>query len=155
MSCILGIDPGKSGAVCVLDNSDNEVSLHFWPLGDFDFWHFHEMIKDYRPKHIFIEKAQSMPKQGIASTFSYGMNFGKIIGWIEATEIPFTMITPREWTKELHRGIVGVDPKAKSAEAVQRLFPVLDMNKIAKTKPIRSGMIDALLIAEYGRRIFK
>lgn len=155
---IFGIDPGKEGAIAIrsMRSCVGEIpteTFHHMLLKDMTFQDFRKLWLDHAPKHIFIEKAQAMPRQGVVSMFNYGMGQGKILGWIEALEIPHTLIHPRTWCKEMHAGCTGQDAKTKSAQAVRRLFPTAEIKVNGKTP--HKGLIDAYLIMEYGRRNFK
>ncbi len=144
---IWGIDPGKEGAIVILGP---EMKPEKFLLSNIEFLDFVRLMARYNIDHIFLEKAQSMPKQGVVSMFNYGIGQGRLIGWIEALSIPYTLIAPKTWTKEMHVGCTGKDSKTKSAQAARRLFPQVDTKLGNKTN--HKGVIDALLIAEYGRR---
>lgn len=149
---IMGIDPGLEGAIAILCIDESPV-IHLLKQIHYDF--FQNITSTYRPNHIYIEKAQAMPKQGVSAMFNYGMGFGRLLGWIEARSIPYTMVPPQTWTKEIHRGCTGKDSKAKSLQAVQRLFPTAELKPTERCRKPHMGLVDALLIAEYGRRIFR
>lgn len=153
--CVVGIDPGKHGAVALLCNDPETTDL--WTMdelttGSKGLW---GILNESGVLHAYIEKAQAMPHQGVTSMFTYGTGFGKILGWCEATETPYTLIPPKVWTHEMHKGCTGTDPKSKSLQAVRRLFPTVSLKATDHSTKPHSGYIDALLIAEYGRRIFK
>ena len=104
-------------------------------------------------KHCILEKSQAMPKQGVSSTFKFGRNFGIIEGTLSALGIPFTLVRPTEWCKVIHEGTkAGGDPKARSRMAVSRLFPNVDLKASDRCRIQHEGMVDAILLAEYGRR---
>jgi len=103
-----------------------------------------------QPVHVFIEKVSAMPGQGVSSMFKFGRGFGNIEAMIAAFELPFTMIHPKTWQKEMLRDIPG-DGKGRSVLAAQRLFPDTNLVPFGCKKP-SDGRADALLIAEYGRR---
>lgn len=152
--CVVGIDPGKEGAVCVVSNDPVTVDLVL--LKDFmdKPRRFRDFIDFHKPNHVYLEKAQSMPAQGVSSVFTYGTGFGQIIGWLEMLEVPYMLVSPHIWTKEMHKGCTGKDGKAKSQMAVRALFPDEDLSAEG-AKKIHPGYMDARLIAEYGRRIYR
>ncbi len=154
--CILGIDPGKQGAVALLCNDPNTTL--FWLLSDIEESRstpFDHIVEAYGVQHAYIEKAHAMPGQGVTSMFNYGMGFGKILGWCEMIGLPYTLVPPQVWTKEIHQGCSGANAKEKSAQAVRQLFPKEDLKATPRSVRLHPGFIDALLIAEYGRRNFK
>lgn len=154
MTSIMGIDPGIKGGIVTL-LIDKEGVPFFYLLEDTDYFLFRDIVCDDKVQHIYLEKAQSMPKQGVKSMFTYGVGFGKILGWIDSLMIPLTLVTPQQWTKVLHQGCTGKDSKAKSMQASERLFPTIELRATERSKKPHMGLVDALLIAEYGRRIFK
>jgi hypothetical protein len=149
---IIGIDPGNNGAIASLAGDKVEVDImpvtirevsvllaeYFGPSGD--------------GHHVFIEKAQSFPKQGIASAFNYGVHFGELLGVLAAYSIPHTLVPPKTWTRVMHAGTKDGEAKARSLEACQRLFPKVSLLATPRCKRAHDGLVDALLLAEYGRR---
>jgi crossover junction endodeoxyribonuclease RuvC len=149
MITVVGIDPGaSSGGVAVIDDG-GVVSLQPMP----DMWELAGLLRlraAEGPFRVYIEKAQSFPKQGISSTFSYGDHFGQLQGLCIALNIPFILVPPGLWTRAMHVGAKGDDPKRRSLEVVKRLFPNVPLIPKPKKTP-HLGMVDALLIAAYGR----
>lgn len=151
MQKVIGIDPGLKGAAIFLDQDghirDTELMTTFAesPASFFEF------LSRNKPAHVFLEKAQSMPKQGVTSMFSYGQGFGRIMGWLDSTLVPYTLISPIVWTKVMHRGCDGHDAKAKSKQAAQRLFPHEDFVADG-CRTMHMGLVDAALIAKFGQK---
>lgn len=100
---------------------------------------------------VVIEKAQARPGQGVSSMFNYGTGFGRLLGWCEAFLVPHMLVTPQQWAKAMHVGTGKGDPKERSLEAALRLFPDVAMT-VGKSKKPHKGIVDALLIAEWGWR---
>jgi len=151
---IMGIDPGKQGAVCVVDTDQGSVHLELLSNFDSKPSTFTTFLKIHEVDIIYLEKAQAMPGQGVSSMFSYGMGFGRLIGWIEMTETPYILVTPQTWTKEIHKGCTGKTSKEKSRQALLRLFPNENLC-VGRSKKPHEGLMDARLICEYGRRVYK
>lgn len=145
---IIGIDPGQTGGVAELTAVTGTVAALFpMPsISDFASW-----ISSRRDSHVFIEKAQCMPKQGISSAFHYGCHFGELLGVLVAYLIPHTLVPPRTWARVMHTGTKDATTKERSVEATQRLFPSVEL-RVGKAKKPHLGITEALLIAEYGRR---
>ncbi len=152
--CVMGIDPGKQGAVCVVNVNEGTVDLELLSNFDFKPTLFRDYVTQREVNFIYLEKAQAMPKQGVSSMFTYGTGFGRLIGWIEMVEIPYMLVSPHIWTKEMHKGCNGANSKERSQQAVRRLFPQENFF-VGNSKKIREGFMDARLICEYGRRIYK
>ena len=173
MTSFLGIDPGISGAVALLLPNG---SVRFWDTPsiktggkrDYDGMHMQEILLEALDRavdaenlpegtnveplglhlHVYIERAQAMPKQGVTSMFNYGKGFGLWLGLLIGIGIPYTLVSPRRWKAVMLSDM----PKDKGASLlrVKQLFPqcasqlqlVKDHNKA-----------EALLIAAYGQRL--
>ena len=149
---IMGIDPGKEGAIALI--SGDPITSRFWLLREVSAQDIQSIKDNYDVHHAYVEKAQPMPGQGVCSMFNYGFGFGRLLGWLEAATVPFTLVHPRTWTKEMHKGCTGKNAKEKSSQAVRQLFPSEKLSLDDKVK-LHPGLIDARLIAEYGRRVFR
>ncbi len=147
---IIGIDPGESGSVvCIYDYNKIEiVSLSCIGMDVFDF--LCKCKRDNINTWAYIEKVHTMPKQGIVSAGKFMYNFGYVVGLLTASKIPFEFVIPQVWKKAL--GCISPKDSTKTHKknidklAAQRLFPDIK---------ITHKNADALLIAEYGRRLRK
>jgi hypothetical protein len=120
---------------------------------DIDFHGVLSLITAWAPKHIYLERAVSFG-MGIKGAFNYGRGFAAIEIAIKLAKVSVTYVEPNKWTKELCEGIdKRLKAKERSLIALRRLFP-RGINGITKNKngKLHDGMVDALLIAEYGRR---
>jgi crossover junction endodeoxyribonuclease RuvC len=93
-----------------------------------------------------------MPKQGVSSSFKFGMSFGKALGILETLQVPYDLVTPHKWQKEVFDSASKQDTKAMALDRARRLFPELTGSLRRKKDHNRA---DALLIAEYCRRTHK
>lgn len=157
MSVICGIDPGQKGALAFLDTRSGKIAeLIRMPVEGrhFNEQEFIAIIKSFKIDLCAVERAQSMPGQGVVSMFSYGVHFGIIRGVLMALEVPHILVPPQKWQSALHVGIPqNVKPKEKSKIAARRLFPKANFRP-GRTTTDHDGLIDALLIAEFARRSF-
>ena len=164
MRCWGGIDPGNEGCL-VLIQENGQIEFHDAPtaivksgkrsrtvlvpqemasrLQDID------LNEDYKGFHVYLEKVSSMPKQGIASSFNFGMGYGLWIGILAGLSIPYTLVTPNRWKKEMMAGM-GKEKEASCVRAAQ-LFPHASSQL---QRPKRGGGViyldgrgDALLLA--------
>jgi len=141
----MGIDPGQSGALALLTikGDDETYTLPFKKETDADIVKVMANIQETAPlTKCYIENVHSMPKQGIASAFKFGKNFGLLIGALYASKIPFEFVTPVVWQRSLK--CLSKGDKNVTKTKAQQLFPGMK---------ITHATADALLIAEYGRRI--
>lgn len=149
---VMGIDPGVKGAAVLLDSAGSVISAML--LEDLDCQTFIALFTEHAIDHVYLEKAQSFPGQHASWMFSYAVGFGKLLGWLEAAQATYTLVAPVTWTKALHKGCTAKEAKGKSLEAAKRLFPKVKLIT-GKGHVPHMGIVDALLIAEYGRRNFK
>jgi len=157
MTPIIGIDPGLSGAIAWL--SPQGISYVIMPtmkegVNALALTRLlKEIVHRHPGAHVFIEKAQAMPKQGVTSMFNYGVGFGMIIGVCQALELRTTLVRPREWTKVMHAGVsADMSAKDKSYVAAVRLLPSHSFLATERSSKPHKGLIDAALIALYGQR---
>jgi hypothetical protein len=150
----IGIDPGKKGGIAILSEADNQYVAMLpmpdgvEPLADalLRFRKFDSNIM------AWVEKAQTMPKQGIVSAFSYGQHFGEILAILALLQIPYSLVAPNRWTKVMHRncGVSGKDTKQKSRVVAKRLYPKESFLATDRSSVPHEGMVDAVLIARFG-----
>lgn len=142
---VLGVDPGLSGALCVIESDDlHVVDVMDMPVigKELDYGLLYIFLEDWRPKRAIIERAQAMPKQGVVGMFNYGYLYGELNGVMKALRVSYDRVTPQAWKKTQ---LVGM-PKGKvsSVIRVNQLYPEL---KLRKTQ---HGRADCILIARHG-----
>lgn len=148
---IAGIDPGRRGAIVIVDTDSLEVvASHRMPYVDkgLDLWEIADIIASNSVNLAVVEKQQSMPKQGVKSCFTIGLGFGSLLGVLAALKVPFVTPSPSKWTRRALEGIPG-DGKARNILACRRLFPHLDLTP-GRVKRPHDGIADAALLAYYG-----
>ena len=153
----VGIDPGLSGALAVLDHDGNLMAVFETPTTVV------KSGKKNRTEYIVsgmvniinqvtfqgtvfgIERQQAMPGQGVSSMMKIGYGYGLWIGLIAMTGQPYHIITPQAWKKEMMVGM-GKE-KAASCVKAQQLFP--HGNFFTQRGRAIDGNADATLIALY------
>lgn len=156
---VCGIDPGKDGAVAVLDTRDRGVVfLGTTPtvrIGktkrDYNVGGMRNILSSLEIKMCFIEKQQAFPGQGRSSALNLGMGFGLWLGLLGGLKIPHDVISPRSWTSEILRDSPG-EGKARNIKAAMMLFPDQTLLASERSRKPHDGLADALLIAEYCAR---
>ena len=155
---VCGIDPGINGALVMIDQKRNVVSKLVMPydkkIKEIDCNALFEFFMDSKNNIdcIFLEAAASRPLQSSKSTFTSGMNFGILRALISISKIKFEIVHPSKWTKEVCVGLpASLDTKAKALLSAKRLFPQYSFIP-EKCKVPHTGLVDAVLIAEYGMR---
>lgn len=100
----------------------------------------------YEGAKIFVEKVQSMSKQGVTSMFNFGSSFGIIRGVLEGAGLEYTLVTPQKWKKAL--GVTS-NKEVTGGRAIE-LFPGYDNLWFGKNGGLMDGRFEAALIAYYG-----
>jgi crossover junction endodeoxyribonuclease RuvC len=161
----IGIDPGLSGAVAVIQDTEAYYGEHRINVFDTPT----ALVKGEKTKRRYLmgsmalllqpyakqqdvvavlENVHSMPSQGVSSSFCFGEGKGLWEGILAAYNIPMELVSPQRWKKTIMAD-QGKDKSAARFKAMA-LFPSLaDQLKLVK----HDGRAEALLMAEYARRL--
>ena len=152
---VIGIDPGLSGAIAVI-NGDDSLMIFDMPTMTVErngkakrqvsATELADLLYLYSGKdcHVYCERVGAMAGQGVTSVFSFGRSFGMIEGILAALHMPVTYVAPATWVKAVHRG-AGKDASRSRA---MELFP----DNQADFKRVKDdGRSDAALIAYWGK----
>ena len=136
---VMGIDPGKSGAVACIRDGDLKWVLPF--KGDI------EVCRriGYSNSIYFIERVTASPQMGVVSAFTFGK-------WAEAVECAARlasdnvhMVRPQVWQNAI--GVWAAGDKNKLYAHAVKLFPEQYANRM-----FNKDTSDSVLIAYYGWR---
>lgn len=164
MNCTLGIDPGKYGALVLLNTRGKISGFKMMPLsdekpiiGNYALGNIKKLIREEFPAQVINKVFVEIPQMfGIAATSSFvmGYNWGKLEDGLGDLEVMTTFITPSEWTRSMHADCdPKYKPKEKSAQKFESLWGDWKPNNFSSlNKQQREGVVDAALIAEYGRK---
>ena len=149
----LGIDPGKKGCLCVLDNG---IPTFFdWPK-DGNIIIFFETLITHLENNCtenialaVLEKVHAMPKQGVTSMFNFGENLGMWKAFLAVHKIPHLIVTPQQWMKGLVTKSDGPDTKSAVKNVATRMFPEAKLH--GPKGGYKDGRGDAALMAHYAR----
>jgi crossover junction endodeoxyribonuclease RuvC len=165
---IIGIDPGAHGAVARLraDPASGKIAwaeaspLQPIPHGSghvqFDVRDALYVLESFTngagDAHVVLERVASMPGQGVASMFSFGMNVGAIQA-LAITTFPegiFTYVVPAVWKRHFN---LLKQPKMASIDISVQELPnasiPMPVDQRRETNSSFIGMCDALLIAKW------
>jgi crossover junction endodeoxyribonuclease RuvC len=95
--CILGIDPGLTGAFAFFfPSAPDRVATEDMPVvaGEVDCATLAARIIQMAPAFAVVERVASMPKQGVASTFKFGQSYGAVRGVLAALQIRTHLVAP-------------------------------------------------------------
>jgi Holliday junction resolvasome RuvABC endonuclease subunit len=129
---VLGVDPGVAGAAAVIEIVDGVdgtapklIDVIDIPIlgvaakTRIDAIGLRTWIETYSPDFAGIERAGSMPRQGVASAFKYGRAAGTIEAVVACCKVPSVLIEPSKWKRALH---LNSEKEASRQLAIQ-LFP--------------------------------
>ncbi len=153
---IIGIDPGLSGGIAILDD-----------LKIFDIYDMPIMSEGKKNKNqlnsaqlvniirknlipngdtfLIVEQVSAMPGQGDTSMFNFGQTFGSIKGICAALNLPIFFVRPAKWKK--HFDLINSSKDASRTKVIE-MYPSISP-RLSKKKDVNKA--DAILIARYFR----
>jgi hypothetical protein len=147
MKIYCGIDPGFSGAWGMIDEHGKYVSCgdmindgHF--ILAHHVWAEMSQARDRQDIEVVVEAVHAMPKQGVSSTFKFGMAYGVAISLAQRFNVPVNGVAPRVWKKALKLD----SDKDTSLLLARELWPNAPL---ARKKD--NGRAEALLLAYWLR----
>lgn len=165
----LGIDPGKEGFFVVIDKEGNLVERIGIPqiASEYDKRGILDFFNKYNFTHIGLENPGIIQGVSKSSVASLQKCVSLIEGLLFGTSVKHSLPKPKEWQSVMWKNISKqyktgtgkkqVDTKATSLLAAQNLFPGVDFKITKKGSPstkYNDNMVDAILIAEYVRRLY-
>ena len=103
----IGVDPGVSGAITVLNESGNVVALTKMPQTMGELLHFLQQFTNCDTL-CYLEKVHARPGDGAASMFKFGQGFGWLQMALLAAKIKTVEVPPNVWMRGL-----GIKSKKK------------------------------------------
>jgi crossover junction endodeoxyribonuclease RuvC len=150
---IIGIDSGLSGALALLEVTNNDTALvdvidvpiiGSGAKQSVDVIALQEWLLHHGPRCAYFERAQAMPKQGSSSGFKYGRCTGSLETTLALCTVPIVVVEPGKWKRHFH--LPGKDKEAARLLTV-RLYPG-EHRFFARKKD--HGRAEAVLIGLYG-----
>lgn len=140
---ILGIDPGKKGAIVALNEEGIPELVVNMPETPKDIL---EMIERINPDICYLEDVgQGMPGQSSKATATFARHNGHLEMALLALKIPTVKVLPNKWQKALtlnsKKGEEKKEHKNRIKAWAQRTFPSVNVTLVNA---------DALGIAHYG-----
>lgn len=155
MSFIIGVDPGASGAVAILEDTGQLVQVFDMPSVEIQVGSkakrrvAPEMLaSELRLYNVHgtvavVEQVSARPGQGVSSMFAFGQAYGLVLGVLAGLWIPTKTVTPSAWKKALKLNTGKDAARAKAAQ----LWPQM-AGEFKRVKD--DGRAEAALIANWG-----
>ena len=142
---IFGIDPGISGAICVLkegkiievyemptmiDGKKNKKQVNGAEVTNI----INKEIINEKEAKVVIEHVSAMPGQGVTSMFNFGQSFGVLKGICAALKLPVYFIRPVKWKKYFN--LINTEKDASRTKVIE-VFPYIS-SRISKKKKMQT-----------------
>ena len=152
MKFIIGIDPGLSGAIAILDAQFGKIiQLEDMPVvidkgkKKVSGAGLKKIFSQYPATDvlmIYLERVSARPGQGVVSMFNFGRSFGAVEAVVNFSGFPLTYVTPQSWKRSC--SLIKASKDASRGRVLD-LYPHADVQRKKD-----SGRADAILIARYG-----
>ncbi len=151
---IIGIDPGISGAISIIENKKilevydtptmidgkkNKRQINSAQVTNI----IKERLNTEKEVIVVVEHVNAMPGQGVTSMFNFGQSFGVIKGICAALSVPIYFVRPTKWKK--HFNLIKTNKDASRTKVIE-VYPEIS-SKLHRKKD--SNRADAILIALY------
>jgi crossover junction endodeoxyribonuclease RuvC len=159
----LGIDPGLSGGYALMDSLGQVLDASPFPLKKTGgksildaqslYWALQVFLEGYKTKILCsLELVHAMPRQGVVSMFTFGKNYGMLLGILSCLNIEHVEVSPQRWKKLLFGGTTP--DKSKSIQHAKLLCLSQDFIHIRRGGKPHDGVADAICLADYARKTF-
>jgi crossover junction endodeoxyribonuclease RuvC len=161
MRKILGIDPGLSGGLSIIDERFNLIACIPMPTLTFDGKKrrvdprpVFDFIATHAPELAVVELVGARPGQGVVSMFNFGDAFGVVRAVTECLCPVVRYSRPQEWRG--HQNLSGLS-KEQIAEVAFEVFQAEQIYGKSRggKRSVRDGISDCLMIAKYGVRFLE
>ncbi len=156
----MGIDPGLGGGVAILHPKDG-ILLEPMPIievegkNKIDIKELNRFISSHARdiRICYLEQVPIMGKNGSIALFKLGQAYGIAQGVVVSNDIHLVEVRPQAWMKIMHAKVSQkIDSKERSRMVFSKLFPHVDARRNVRCTTPDMGMVEAALIADYGRR---
>lgn len=143
---VLGIDPGKNGAIACMTEAGAVLWIEDMPdcTGSALGAAIGDLIKGEGVSVAIVEFVAARPGQAAPGMWKFGANYGAILGALGALGVRVVHVTPRKWKA----GMTVTADKASSRQRARELWPT---NAEAFKRVKDDGRAEAALIAEWWR----
>lgn len=140
----IGIDPGATGAIAIVNFNKGKITFSTLPFSKSTTEVmclrsvFSLAVNKACP--VSVEFVHAYRGQGVSSMFTFGTNYGKILGVLEYLNLPFRLVHPFNWQRPFNElSSAKLSPKKRALNNLTKI--------IGECKHLSDGEIDAILIA--------
>lgn len=157
---ILGIDPGKDGALVLLRGREVLAATRTRDLIGAATWQaaharatgwLRSTHAEHRIDLAVLELYGGRKGEGRGSLLTVGVGWGLWLGAVSALGIPVRTPAANSWTADLFRGVAG-DGKERAVAVAMQEVPDLDLMPGRSRRP-HDGLADAACLALWGARL--
>lgn len=146
---VVGVDCGKNGGIAYYCTDSAQYGCFKMPETRKQvFTCINDLKTNYGRIKAIVERVHSMPKQGVASTFTFGKGVGEVLGVLTALGAEILEPTPQEWKKHVLKGTAK--DKTAAIQVAENLYPEINLVPPGCRKP-SDGCADAVCLMHYGR----
>ena len=159
---IVGIDPGKKGAIVALECSGRPSAVE-WTAADhpqegytagkgYNVRAMVQALSDCAELGevglVVLERQQARPIEGRSSILSTGYGWGLWAGIVAGLGLPLLEVTSQRWTRRVLAGVPG-DGKGRSVAVCGARLPGMPLTW-GRRRKAHDGLADAACLALYG-----
>jgi hypothetical protein len=158
MKTYIGIDLGLNGAITIIHPDGYIESAKMPVIG--------KLIDIPSLKYIIARKDAVVVFEDLgvifgtskATAFSMGYQVGIVEALCVSLNLPYHKVKAKVWQKDMFQGVPELtksgkrDTKGMALVACQRMFPTLKLTFGERATKPHDGLVDAVLIAAYGKR---
>jgi hypothetical protein len=148
----VGIDPGATGGICLIDKQLNLLCVAKFDASD-SLLVCEQFIQannlSSANTFVALEKVHSFPGQGVASSFKFGMEWGRLQGYFQAHRFSVGLYAPQEWQRVLPPAETGKGRIMKYAIGLD----IVSAFMFPRCRVPHSGCLDAFGICFYAASV--
>lgn len=146
-----GVDPGQNGAIATITDGGEVLSVSRFSEAETHGRialivadHIAEVARIHPDISATIERVGAMPKQGVASMFTFGRVYGEAFGGLLCSGVKVHQATPATWQRDLNL------PKRSEVTAHKRA--IKEAAEAHFGRRFTLAECDAVWLAEWSRR---
>jgi crossover junction endodeoxyribonuclease RuvC len=129
VTVVLGVDPGASGALALLDSYGEILWINDMPVTGKALSPIllADIIGDAATGNgdviAVVEQVHAMPKQGVSSSFNFGQSYGIVLGVLGGLQVRTEHVSPQRWKRDMRLGRDKGVARGRAADRWPRWTP--------------------------------